>query len=78
VTVGGQAIVTVSSPWTIAGCPFVPSGGNGPCTSASFITSATRVTAGGAAVLLQDSVSQCVPTGTPTNVTVVQTRVIGS
>ena len=62
----------------IAGCPFVPSGGNGPCATASFVTSATRVLAGGTPVLLQDSVSVCVPTGTPTIATVVQTRVIGS
>ncbi|MEA3028991.1 MAG: hypothetical protein QOG13_316 [Sphingomonadales bacterium] len=78
VTVGGQPVVTLSSPWTIAGCPFVPSGGNGPCASASFTTSAARVLAGGTPVLLQDSVSICVPTGTPTIASVVQTRVVGS
>jgi hypothetical protein len=78
VTVSGQPVVTVSSPYAIAGCGFVPSAGNGPCTTANFVTSATRVLAGGVPVLLQDSVSVCVPTGTPTIATVVQTRVIGS
>jgi len=78
VTVSGQPVVTLSSPYAIAGCAFVPPGGNGPCTMANFVTSATRVLAGGTPVLLQDSVSVCVPTGTPTIAAVVQTRVIGS
>ena len=78
VTVSGQPVVTLSSPYAIAGCGFVPPPGNGPCTTANFITSATRVFAAGTPVLLQDSVSVCVPTGTPTIAAVVQTRVIGS
>jgi hypothetical protein len=78
VTVSGQPVVTLSSPYAVAGCGFVPPGGNGPCTMANFVTSAMRVLAGGTPVLLQDSVSVCVPTGTPTIAAVVQTRVIGS
>jgi hypothetical protein len=78
VTVSGQPVVTISSPYAIAGCGFVPPGGNGPCVTANFVTSAGRVLAGGAPVLLQDSISVCVPTGTPTIASVVQTRVIGS
>jgi hypothetical protein len=78
VKVAGQAVVTQSSPYTIAGCGFAPPNGNGPCATASFVSAATRILAGGAPVLLQDSVSVCVPTGTPTTVTVVQTRVTGS
>lgn len=78
VTVSGQPVVTLSSPYAIMGCGFVAPSGNGPCTMANFVTSATRVFAGGTPVLLQDSISVCVPTGTPTIAPVVQTRVIGS
>lgn len=78
VMVSGQPVVTIASPYLIAGCPFVTPGGNGPCVTAQFVTSATRVLAGGQPVLLQDSVSVCAPTGTPTTAIVVQTRAIGS
>jgi hypothetical protein len=75
VLVGGQPVTTLSAPYTVAGCAFAPPGGNGPCVTAQFVTSATRVMAGGVPVLLQDSVSVCTPTGTPTTVVVVQPRV---
>ena len=78
VTVSGQPVVTLASPYLIAGCPFVAPAGNGPCVTANFVTSAARVLAGGAPVLLQDSVSVCAPTGTTTFAAVVQPRVIGS
>lgn len=78
VTVGGQAVVTAASPYLVAGCPFVTPGGNGPCVTAQYVTSAARVFAGGVPVLLQDSVAVCVPTGAPTINAVVQPRVIGS
>lgn len=78
VLVSGQPVVTQASPWSVAGCGFVPPGGNGPCVSASFCTAATRVLAGGMPVLLQDSMSICTPTSTPTIASVVQPRVIGS
>lgn len=78
VLVGGQPVVTLASPYVVAGCGFVPPGGNGPCVSAQFVTAAARVLAGGVPVLLQDSVSVCAPTGTPTIAAVVQPRVIGS
>ena len=78
VTVSGQPVVTMASPYAIAGCAFAPPTGNGPCVTANFVTAATRVFAGGAPVLLQDSVSVCVPTGTPTIAAVVQLRAVGS
>jgi hypothetical protein len=37
-----------------------------------------RVTAGGMPVLLQSSVATCVPTGTPLNIILTQTRVVGT
>jgi hypothetical protein len=78
VTVSGQPVATVSAPWVIAGCAFVPPGGNGPCVTAQYVTCAARVFAGGTPVLLLDSVAVCTPTGTPLMPVVTQTRAIGS
>lgn len=79
VLVGGQPVVTLACPYVVAGCAMPPPpGGNGPCVTAQFITAATRVMALGQPVLLLDSQSICVPTGTPLIPTVAQTRVIGS
>ena len=77
VLVGGQPVVTQSGPYIVAGCPFVPPGGNGPCVTAQWVTGATRVLAGGVPVLLQDSQSICEPTGTPLMIVVTQVRVKG-
>src|SRR5262245_22881411 len=74
VTVGGQPVTTQLAPYTIAGCPLVPPA-PGPCVTAQWLTGATRVTAGGAPLLLQSSQSVCAPTGTPLQVVVTQTRV---
>lgn len=76
VKVGGQAIVTQPTVYTIAGCTLPPpTAGNGPCVTAQFTTGATRVKAGGQPVLLQDSQATCTPTGTPLNIVVTQVRV---
>jgi hypothetical protein len=78
VLVSGQPVVTMGAPWTIAGCAFPPPpAANGPCVTAQFVTSATRVIAGGLPVLLLDSQAICAPTGTPTMIVVTQTRVTG-
>lgn len=77
VKVNGQPVVTQTSSYTIAGCPFVPPSGNGPCVTAQWITAATRVRAGGMPVLLQDSQAICAPTGTGLNILVTQMRVKG-
>ncbi|MDP9350890.1 MAG: hypothetical protein M3P51_05040 [Chloroflexota bacterium] len=78
VRVSGQPIVTQTTAYTIAGCPFVPPGGTGPCVTAQWVIAATRVRAGGVPVLLQDSQAVCVPTGTGLNVIVTQLRVRGT
>ncbi len=77
VSVGGQPIVTITVPYTVAGCTLPPNAG-GPCVTAQWITGAVRVTSLGAPVLLQDSQAICAPTGTPLNVVVTQTRVTGT
>ena len=79
VLVSGQPVVTIASPYVIAGCTMPPPiVGNGPCVTAQFVTAALRVTVLGQPVLLMDSQAVCVPTGTPLLPTVTQTRVIGS
>jgi hypothetical protein len=64
VTASGQPVVTIASPWVVAGCPWPPVAG-GPCLTGMFIVPATRVLADGAFVLLLDSQGICAPTGAP-------------
>jgi hypothetical protein len=78
VTVSGQPIVTLPTPYVIAGCALPPPpAANGPCVTAQWVSAATRVTSNGQPVLLLDSQAICAPTGTPLLVTVTQTRVSG-
>ena len=74
VLLGGQPVVTLTSPWVVAGCgltgTILP-----PCATAQFVVGATRVLAGGAPVVVQSGTSICVPTGTPLQVLVTQLRV---
>ena len=78
VRLGGQPVVTQSAPYAVAGCPFVPPAGNGPCVTAQWVTGAVRVRAGGSPVLLQDSQAVCTPTGTGLNILITQVRVKGA
>lgn len=76
VTVSGQPIVTLANTYSIAGCTFpAMSSGAPPCATAQWTSSATRVTAMGQPVILQDSQSTCVPTGTPLIIMMTQLRV---
>lgn len=77
VTVGGQPTVTIAAPWVVAGCPFVPPAA-GPCVTATFITSAVRLSSSGQPLLLLDSQALCAPTGVPLMILGTQTRVTGS
>jgi hypothetical protein len=76
VLVSGQPIVTIASPYVVAGCAFPPAAG-GPCLTAQYVTCATRITSNGQPVLLLDSQAICVPTGTPLINAVAQVRVTG-
>ena len=79
VMVSGQPVVTLPSPWVIAGCAMPPpAGGNGPCVTAQFVTAAVRVTVLGQPVLLQDSQAVCAPTGTPLFPVALQVRATGT
>jgi hypothetical protein len=76
VLVSGQPIVTIASPYVVAGCPFPPASG-GPCVTAQYVMAATRVTSMGQPVLLIDSIAVCAPTGTPLAPVMTQVRVTG-
>jgi hypothetical protein len=78
VLVSGQPVATMSAPYAVAGCPFVPPGGNGPCVTAQWVVAATRVVAGGQPVVLQTGQAICTPTGTPLVPSASQTRVVGT
>jgi hypothetical protein len=78
VLVSGQPVSTMTAPYTVAGCAFVPPSGNGPCVTAQWVVAATRVMASGQPVVLLDSQAICTPTGTPLMAVMSQTRVIGS
>jgi hypothetical protein len=62
----------------VAGCPFVPPGGNGPCVTAQWVTGSTRVLVAGAPLVLQTSQAVCAPTGTGLLVVATQPRVIAT
>lgn len=78
VKVSGQMVVTQDCMFTISGCPFNVASAPSPCVTATWVTAATRVKAGGMPVLMQDSQSICAPNGTPLNIMVTQTRVKGT
>jgi hypothetical protein len=79
VLVNGQPTVTLASPYVVAGCAMPPPpSGNGPCVTAQFVSSATRVLSNGQPLLLLDSQAVCVPTGTPLMIVQTQTRVTGT
>jgi hypothetical protein len=75
--VSGQPIVTITAPYTVAGCPFTTAAPQ-PCVTGQWLTGATRVLAGGQPVVLQDSQSICAPNGTPMIIVSTQTRVTGT
>ena len=75
VLVSGQPTVAMSGPWVVADCTFPPPpAANGPCVSAQFVSSATRVSSNGQPLLCQDSQAICAPTGTPLLIVACQTR----
>ena len=78
VKVMGQPVVPQPGVWTISGCTNPPPTANvGPDLTATWVTAALRVKVMGMPVLLQDSQSIAVPTGTKLNVVVTQARVKG-
>ncbi len=77
VLVSGQPVVTLSTPYAIAGCALTGTP-NPPCVTAQWVMGALRVMAGGVPILLQTSQALCVPTGTGLLPLVVQPRVLAT
>jgi hypothetical protein len=78
VLVSGAPVTTIAAPYVVAGCPFVPPGGNGPCVTAQWVVGAVRVVSLGQPVVIMSGVAVCAPTGTPLMPVVAQTRVIAT
>ena len=77
VKVAGHPVVTQPNPYSVSACSLASSGSTPPCTTAQWITAATRVKAGGQPVLLMNSQATCTPTGAPLTIVMTQTRVKG-
>lgn len=77
VLVASQPVVTLATPYVIAGCALTGSP-TPPCVSGQFIAGALRVLAGGTPVATLAGTSVCVATGTPMLPLVAQTRVLAT
>ncbi|HET8660286.1 MAG TPA: hypothetical protein VFM55_14970 [Micromonosporaceae bacterium] len=75
VLVSGQPVVTVASPYAVAGCALSGTS-TPPCVTAQWVAGATRVLALGVPVAVQAGQSVCTPTGTPLLPVTVQPRVV--
>lgn len=75
VLVDNQPVVTLTGPYTVAGCPFVSGTNPLPCVTGQWTSAATRVTASGQPLVIATSSSVCTPNGTPMNIIVTQVRV---
>lgn len=77
VTVSGQPVVTLATPYVVAGCALTGTP-NPPCATAQWLVGAARVLAGGTPLALLSGSSVCTPTGTPLTPLAAQTRVAAS
>jgi hypothetical protein len=78
VLVSGQPVATITAPYAVAGCAFVPPAGNGPCVTGQWLVGAVRVLAMGQPLALQTGTSLCTPTGTPMLPVAAQVRVLAT
>lgn len=78
VTVSGMPVATIAAPYVVAGCAFVPPGGNGPCVTAQWVVGAVRVSSQGQPLAIMTGTATCVPTGTPLLPVVAQTRAVAT
>ncbi|PTR05769.1 hypothetical protein C8R32_11615 [Nitrosospira sp. Nsp5] len=78
VLVGNQPTVTMSAPYTVAGCSHTIGTSPSPCVTAQWTLAAQRVTSNGLALVLMDSQATCTPNGTPLMQVQAQRRVTAS
>lgn len=77
VLVSGQPVVTLTTPYVVAGCALTGSG-SPPCVTAQWVSGATRVVAGGAPVVNLAGQAVCTPSGTGLIPLVTQPRVLAT
>lgn len=77
VLVSGQPVVTLASPYIVAGCALTGSGAP-PCVNGQWLTGALRVMAGGAPLLTLAGQSLCTPSASPLLPLVAQMRVLAT
>jgi hypothetical protein len=77
VLVSGQPVVTLATPYVVAGCALTGSP-NPPCVTGQWVVGAVRVFAGGTPVVLASGSSVTVAPGTPMMPVVFQTRAVAS
>ncbi|MDQ6660005.1 MAG: hypothetical protein M3Z24_03450 [Chloroflexota bacterium] len=77
VTVSGQPVVLQTTPYAVAGCPYIVVLVPVPCVTATWLTGSLRVKANGLPLLLQDSQAITAPNGVPLDVVFAQIRVKG-
>jgi hypothetical protein len=78
VLVSGMPAATIGAPYAVAGCPFVPPGGNGPCVTGQWVVGAVRVVSLGQPLAIMTGVAICAPTGTPLMPVSAQPRAIAT
>ena len=78
VFVSGMPVATIAAPYAIAGCAFVPPGGNGPCVTGQWIVGSMQVLSQGQPLAIMTGTSVCVPTGTPILPVSAQTLVLAT
>ena len=77
VLLSGQPVVTLTSPYAIAGCALTGTP-SPPCVTGQWLLGATRVMAGGVPLATLAGQSTCIPTGTPMLPVVAQMRVLAT
>lgn len=77
VTVSGQPVVTLATPYVVTGCALTGTPAP-PCVTGQWVVGAVRVLAGGVPVAVQSGTSVTMPTGTPMLPLVVQPRAVAT
>lgn len=82
VTVSGMNAAVITDKGLVGGCPLSAATPPTPCVTTKWIVASTRVTAGGAALLINPCVALCMtaqqtPNGPPV-ITASQTRVVAT
>jgi hypothetical protein len=77
VTLMGAPSCLLTDPWTVAGCPGVPTTVP-PCVTAQWVVGTTRVTSAGQPLVIQTGAAVCAPGGTPLVPIITQVRVVAT